>query len=102
MTEQHGASSRGGEEEDGTQNETARADGRETMFFIDKEKFEASTDDLTPRQILTQYAKEDPAQTILVLIHGKDRTKLENLDQPIELQNGTRFTILHQGPTPAS
>lgn len=74
----------------------------ETKFFIDKEPFDASSDDLTPRQILTDYAKEDPTQTVLVLVHGKDRTKLTDLDTPIELKNGMRFTLLHQGPTPVS
>jgi len=72
------------------------------VFFIDKAKFTADTGTLTPRQILTEYAKEDSNQTTLVRVSGKDKEKLENLDTPIEVKNGTHFTVLHRGPTPVS
>jgi len=73
-----------------------------TVFFIDKAKFESPTESLTPRQILVEYAKEDPTQNTLVLIDGPNRIKLTDLDHPIEVKNGTHFTILHHGPTPVS
>lgn len=73
-----------------------------TVFFIDKTKYTAETDQLTPREILTEFAKEDPTQTILVRVEGSSRTKLTDLDTPIEVKDGTHFTILHQGPTPVS
>jgi hypothetical protein len=72
------------------------------VFFIDKAKFEAATNFLTPREILTRYAKEDPNETTLVRVVGKDREKLEELDKPTEVKDGTHFTILHHGPTPVS
>lgn len=72
------------------------------VFFIDKAKFEADTDMLTPREILTDYAKEDPTQTTLVRVVGKEKQKLENLDTPIEVKDGTHFSVLHNGPTPVS
>lgn len=72
------------------------------VFFIDQERFEAPSNELTPRTILTDYAKEDPTQNILVLIRGKDKDRLESLDTPITVKNGTHFTIFHQGPTPVS
>jgi hypothetical protein len=72
------------------------------VFFIDKSKFTAEVTQLTPRQILTDYAKEDPTLSVLVLIAGKDRIKLEALDTPFELKDGSHFTILHQGPTTVS
>jgi hypothetical protein len=70
-------------------------------FFIDQEKFTA-TSPITPRRIITEFAKEDPTVTTLVLIHGNDRTKLEDIDTPFELKNGTHFTTLHRGPTTVS
>ncbi len=75
---------------------------KQIHFFIDKEKFTSDTARLTPRRILTDFAKEDPAQTVLVRIEGKDRIKLEQLDVEIEVANGTHFTILHLGPTTVS
>ena len=72
------------------------------VFFIDEEKFTSQTNTLTPRTIIVQFAKEDPTLTTLVLVHGKDRTKLEALDEPFEVKNGTKFTILHHGPTTVS
>jgi hypothetical protein len=73
-----------------------------TVFFIDKVKFTSETDTLTPRQILVDYAKEDPNQTVLVRIDGPNRTKLTDVDTPIQVKDGTHFTILHLGPTPVS
>jgi hypothetical protein len=72
------------------------------VFFIDKAKFTADTNVLTPREILTEYAKEDPSQTTLVRVLGKDKEKLQDLDNPIEVKDGTHFTVLHHGPTPVS
>ena len=73
-----------------------------TVFFIDKVRFTSETDTLTPRQILADYAKEDPSQTVLVRIDGPSRTKLPDLDTPIQVKDGTHFTVLHLGPTPVS
>ncbi|MGH7518853.1 MAG: hypothetical protein ACREOC_15540 [Gemmatimonadales bacterium] len=83
--------------------EVERGVGKDqVVFFIDKVKFVSEDSMLTPRQILTDFAKEDPEQTTLVLVHGSERTKLVNLDDPIEVKNGTHFTVLHNGPTPVS
>jgi hypothetical protein len=73
-----------------------------TVFFIDRAKFTTDSNRLTPRQILTDFAKEDPTQTILVRKDGPNPTKLTDLDTPIEVKDGTHFTILHEGPTPVS
>ena len=72
------------------------------VFFIDKAKFTADTPRLTPRTILVNYAQEDPQQATLVRVDGKDRVKLQDLDTPIEVKDGTHFTVLHQGPTTVS
>lgn len=72
------------------------------VFFIDKEKFTSDTSQLTPRTILTQYAKEDPAETTLVRKEDAGTEKLTELDTPIEVKNGTKFSVLHNGPTTVS
>lgn len=74
----------------------------EIHFFIDKAKFDSETDQLTPRRILVDFAKEDPSQTVLVRVEGKERIKLDQLDKVMEVENGTHFTILHLGPTTVS
>jgi hypothetical protein len=72
------------------------------VFFIDKEKFTSETSLLTPRTILTEYAKENPAETTLVRKDGSGTEKLTDLDTPIEVKDGTKFTVLHNGPTTVS
>jgi hypothetical protein len=72
------------------------------VFFIDKEKFNSETSLLTPRAILTEYAKENPAETTLIRKAGSGTEKLTELDTPIEVKDGTRFTVLHNGPTTVS
>jgi hypothetical protein len=72
------------------------------VFFVDKQKFTADREKLTPRFILTQLVKEDPAVTVLVLVEGTKTTKLTDLDTPIEMKNGMHFTLFHTGPTTVS
>lgn len=72
------------------------------VFFIDKEKFNSETSLLTPRTILTEYAKENPAETTLIRKDGSGTEKLTELDTPIEVKDGTKFTVLHNGPTTVS
>lgn len=80
--------------------QAAKAD--EVVFFIDQQKFTLEAGRrYTPRQLL-ELAGEDPAETTLVVRHGNDLTKLTNLDEPIEIKNGTHFVIFHNGPTPVS
>lgn len=72
------------------------------VFFIDQQKFEATEPYLTVRNLLVDYAKEDPTQTVLRLKDGKDLERFENLDEVIELKPGMHFIIFHEGPTPVS
>lgn len=72
------------------------------IFFIDKEKFETEETELSVRILLVDYAKEDPEETTLVKIHGNQETKYTNLDEIIELENGMKFVVYHNGPTPVS
>jgi len=72
------------------------------VFFIDKEKFETDQTHLTVRTLLVEFAKEDPSATTLVLKQGNELVKLTGLDQVIEMKNGMKFLVYHNGPTPVS
>lgn len=76
--------------------------GKGVVFFIDKEQFTSDADRLSVRTLLVTYAKEDPAQTTLVLRHGNDLQKFANPDEVIEVKNGAKFTVFHNGPTTVS
>ena len=72
------------------------------VFFIDKEKFEAESSELSVRILLQDFAKEDPSQTTLVLKKGNDLTKFTNLDGVVQLENGMKFLVYHNTPTTVS
>ena len=77
-------------------------EGKMVVFFIDKEKFTvAEGEQYTVRDILV-LAGEDPEETTLVLREGNELTKFLDLDQVIEIKNGTHFVVFHNGPTPVS
>lgn len=71
-------------------------------FFIDQEKFQSPAETLTARQILVDYAEEDPATTTLVEKHGNEQIKHTDLDAPIPLKQGMRFVVFHNSPTTVS
>ncbi len=73
----------------------------EVVFFIDQQKFKAEDRPYTVRELLV-LAEENPDETTLVLRHGSDLTKLTDLDQRVEIKNGTHFVVFHNGPTPVS
>ena len=72
------------------------------VFFIDKEKFETGQTNLSVRTLLVEFAKEDPSATTLVLKQGNELVKLTDLDQVVEMKNGMKFLVYHNGPTPVS
>jgi hypothetical protein len=71
-------------------------------FFVDKEKFETEKETLTVREILVDFAKEDPAATTLVEKVGHETIKHPDLNEVIRLKNGMKFVVFHNGPTPVS
>lgn len=75
---------------------------KEFNFFIDKQKFETTESHLTVRRILVEFAKVNPNENVLVLVHGNQMTEYKNLDEQIEIHNGMKFTIFNQKPTPVS
>ena len=72
------------------------------VFFIDKQQFKSDIADLSVRTLLVEYAKEDLSQTTLASKHGNDLKKYPNLDEVIHIENGMKFVVLHEGPTPVS
>ena len=71
------------------------------VFFIDQQQFKIEEGEYTVRDLLV-LAGEDPNETTLVLRHGNELTKLTDLDQRLEIKNGTHFVVFHNGPTPVS
>ena len=75
---------------------------KNVVFFIDKKQYKTEDSKLRARDLLLDYAEEDPAETTLVLKQGNDLTKYEDDDQVISLENGMHFVVYHDGPTPVS
>jgi len=74
----------------------------EIVFFIDKQQFKTERHQLTVRELLVDFAKEDPQLSTLVLRHGNDLKKLTNLDEIIHMENGMKFLVYHNTPTTVS
>jgi len=72
------------------------------VFFVDQEKFETEEETRSVRQVLVDFAKEDPTSTTLVEKVGNETIKHTDLDEIIHLKNGMKFVVFHNGPTPAS
>jgi hypothetical protein len=75
--------------------------GSEVAIWIDKQKFELKTHELTVAQLL-ELAGDDPKETTLVLKEGNQQVKLADLTKVICLVNGMRFAVYHNEPTPVS
>lgn len=73
----------------------------QVVVHIDQQKFSLEQRPYTPRELLV-LAGENPAESTLVLKHGHELKRFENLNEPIELQNGMQFVVFHNGPTPVS
>ena len=72
------------------------------VFFIDKQKFETTESHLTVRKILTDFAKVNITENILVLVHGNQMQELKDVEQVIEIQEGMKFTVFSEKPVPVS
>lgn len=76
--------------------------GKAVVFFIDKEQFKTERTELTVRELLQDFAKEDPGETTLAQQKGNEINKLTDLDTIIPLENGMKFIVYHNGPTTVS
>lgn len=79
-----------------------REQGKQIIFWVDNEQFRTDKHELTVGEILHDFAKEDPAETSLVRRHGNDLEKYADITMSICLENGMKFIVFHNGPTPVS
>ena len=70
-------------------------------FFIDKQKFEVEVDQITVDELF-KLAEEDPKVSTLALKHGNEVHKYTDINEVVSLENGMRFVIFHNEPTPVS
>jgi hypothetical protein len=75
---------------------------RGVVFFIDKQQFRSEKADLSVRTLLVDFAGEDPTQTTLAAKRGNELHKYTDLDEIIHIENGMKFVVLHNTPTPVS
>jgi hypothetical protein len=85
-----------------TMNKTEDSKKHAVVFFIDKQQFRSENPDLSVRTLLVDFAKEDPNQTTLASKHGNELHKYTNLDEVVHIENGMKFVVLHNTPTPVS
>lgn len=77
-----------------------KSEHKKFVFFIDKQKFETEESHLSVRQILVDFAKVNPEENVLVLVHGMQ--EMTDLEQLVELKEGMKFTVFNKKPTPVS
>ncbi len=72
-------------------------------FHIDEEHYDTSATQLTPRQLLVDFAGLDPAGYYLVEIRGHEQISYQDRpDIEIEVMNHAKFITASTGPTPVS
>lgn len=71
------------------------------VFFIDKQKFEWDTNQITVAKLF-ELAGDDPKETTMALKEGNDLHKYTDLNTSVDLKNGMKFVVLHNEPTPVS
>jgi hypothetical protein len=72
-------------------------------FKVDGEPFTTEAKELTPNDIIKDFAGKDPNAHYLVQIRGHEKTSYEGLGNiPIEMHQGMKFQVISTGPTPVS
>lgn len=72
-------------------------------FTVDGELYDTRAEELTPNEILREFAGNDPATHYLVQIQGHERISFEGKgNEPIHMKDGLRFQVISTGPTPVS
>ena len=74
---------------------------QEIVIFIDKQKFKLETESVTVAKLF-ELAEEDPKETTMALKHGNELEKYTDVNQIVHLQNGMKFVVIHNEPTPVS
>jgi hypothetical protein len=72
-------------------------------FRVDGEPFTTHAAELTPNDIIKDFAGKDPTTHYLVQIHGHEKTSYEGVGSiPIGMTDGMKFQVISTGPTPVS
>ncbi|MES2228961.1 MAG: hypothetical protein V4540_14505 [Pseudomonadota bacterium] len=72
-------------------------------FMVDGEPYDTRAAELTPDEIIREFAGQDPGSHYLVQIQGHERISFQDKgDQPIRMKDGLRFQVISTGPTPVS
>ena len=74
---------------------------RTVVIYIDKQKFELATHELTVAQLL-KLAGDDPSETTLVVKHDNRTEEFKDLNQVVRMHDGERFVVYHNKPTSVS
>jgi len=74
---------------------------KHVVIFIDMHQVKLETDTIKVAD-LYRLAEEDPTETTIALKHGNELKKLTDLEAVIHLENGMKFVVLHNAPTPVS
>lgn len=75
---------------------------KKIVFFIGKTKHETENKELTPRELLVEFAKVFPGNFTLALKNHGGFDELTNLDDPIEMKDGMHFVLFDKTPTTVS
>ena len=88
-------------EDAGAEQDKGRA--HEIHFTVDGEPYETTERELTPNEIIRQFAKMDPVTHYLVQIQGNHKESFQGKgDIPIKMHNEMNFQVISTGPTPVS
>jgi hypothetical protein len=72
-------------------------------FHIDEEPYDTKARELTPHQLIAEFAGLDPAAYYLVQLHGHEQISYQDRpDIEIVMENHDRFITASIGPTPVS
>jgi len=72
-------------------------------FEVDAERYETEKRELTPDEIIRDFAKLAPATHYLVQITGGERISYKDKGhEPIKMHDGMKFQVISTGPTPVS
>jgi hypothetical protein len=78
-------------------------DRNQIHFKVDGEPYTTLATQLTPNEIIKDFAGRDPATHYLVQIEGHKKVTYEGKGEiPIEMHDGQRFQVISTGPTPVS
>ena len=75
---------------------------KKIVFFIGKKKYETEDSVLTVKQILEDYAKVNPEEKSLALVHGNDQPEYTDINEKITMKEGMHFVLFDKTPTTTS